>query len=92
VVEPPPPPAPTTDRIDFDRGSARITNVAKARLDGIALRLRENPRAPVVITGYPENGTAPAGSRSRANGPRTPRRTWWTATASMLRASRRKRT
>ena len=56
VVEPPPPPAPTTDSIDFDRGSSRITNIAKARLDSIALRLRENPRATVVITGYPDSG------------------------------------
>ena len=58
VVAPPPPPAPTTDTIDFDRGSARITNIAKARLDAVALRLRENPRATVVITGYPDSGTA----------------------------------
>jgi len=55
VVEPPPP-APTTDSIDFDRGSSRITNIAKARLDSVALRLRENPRATVVITGYPDSG------------------------------------
>ena len=58
VVAPPPPPAPTTDTIDFDRGSARVTNIAKARLDAVALRLRENPRATVVITGYPDDGTA----------------------------------
>ena len=51
-------PAPTTDTIDFDRGSARITNIAKARLDAVALRLRENPRATVDITGYPDDGTA----------------------------------
>ena len=56
VVEPPPPPAPTTDTIDFDRASSRITNIAKARLDSVALRLRENPRATVVITGYPDSG------------------------------------
>lgn len=57
VVEAPPPPAPTTDTIDFDRGSSRITNIAKARLDSVALRLRENPRATVVITGYPDSGS-----------------------------------
>ena len=61
VVAPPPPPAPTTDTIDFDRGSAHITNIAKARLDAVALRLRENPRATVAITGFPDDGTA--GSR-----------------------------
>jgi outer membrane protein OmpA-like peptidoglycan-associated protein len=61
VVAAPAPPAPTTDTIDFDRGSAHITNIAKARLDAVALRLRENPRATVVITGSPDDGTA--GSR-----------------------------
>ncbi|HEV8609336.1 MAG TPA: OmpA family protein [Thermoanaerobaculia bacterium] len=58
VVAAPPPPAPTTDTIDFDRGSARISNIAKARLDTVAIRLRENPRATVVITGSPDDGTA----------------------------------
>jgi outer membrane protein OmpA-like peptidoglycan-associated protein len=57
VVAPPPPPAPTTDTIDFDRGSAHISNIAKARLDAVALRLRENPSATVVVTGYPDEGT-----------------------------------
>lgn len=66
VVAPPPPPAPTTDTIEFDRGSARITNIAKARLDAVALRLRENPRATVVITGYPDEGTASARRESLA--------------------------
>jgi OmpA family len=66
VVAPPPPPAPTTDTIDFDRGSARITNIAKARLDAVALRLRENQRATVVITGYPDDGTASARRESLA--------------------------
>ena len=66
VVAPPPPPAPTTDTIDFYRGSARITNIAKARLDAVALRLRENPRATVVITGYPDDGTAASRRESLA--------------------------
>lgn len=66
VVAPPPPPAPTTDTIDFDRGSARITNIAKARLDEVALRLRENPRATVMITGFPDDGTASARRESLA--------------------------
>jgi hypothetical protein len=67
VVAPPPPPAPTTDTIDFDRGSARITNIAKARLDAVALRLRENPRATVVVTGYPDDGTAASRRESLAH-------------------------
>ena len=67
VVAPPPPPAPTTDTIDFDRGSAHITSIAKARLDAVALRLRENPRATVVITGYPDDGTAASRRESLGN-------------------------
>jgi len=47
-----------TDMIDFDRGGTRITNISKARLDTVALRLRGNPRATVVITGYADDGTA----------------------------------
>jgi outer membrane protein OmpA-like peptidoglycan-associated protein len=75
VVSPPPPPAPTTDSIDFDRGSTHITNIAKARLDAVALRLRENPRATVVITGHADDGTAPSRreslARQRAENART---------------------
>lgn len=64
VVTPPPPAprAPTTDTIDFDRGRSRLTNIAKAKLDAVALRLRENPRATVEITGFPDT----AGSRGEA--------------------------
>jgi hypothetical protein len=51
---PPPPPAPTTDTIDFDHGKARLTNIAKARLDAVALRLRDNPRATCEVIGYPD--------------------------------------
>ena len=60
-VVPPPPPSlpPTTDEIDFDKGSARLDNIAKAKLDSIALRLRENPRATVLVTGHPDAATGP---------------------------------
>jgi outer membrane protein OmpA-like peptidoglycan-associated protein len=66
VVAAPPPAAPTTDTIGFDSGSARITNIAKARLDDVALRLRENPRATVVITGNPDDRTAASRQESLA--------------------------
>ena len=65
IVTPPPPMPPTVDDIDFDRGRSRVTNLAKARLDAVALRLRENPRATVVITGYPD-GSAGAGREALA--------------------------
>ncbi len=53
---PPPPPAPIREPIDFDHGKARVTNIAKAKLDAVAMRLRDNPRATVTITGYPDAG------------------------------------
>jgi OOP family OmpA-OmpF porin len=54
---PPPAPAPrqTTDEIFFDAGSARLTNIAKAVLDGVALRMRNDLNATAVITGYSDN-------------------------------------
>jgi OOP family OmpA-OmpF porin len=54
---PPAPPAPrkTTDEIYFDTGSARLTNIAKAMLDGIALRMKNDLNSTAVITGYTDN-------------------------------------
>ena len=57
---PPPPPAPMREPVDFDLGKARISNIVKARLDSVALRLRDNPRATVTVIGYPDTG---AGAR-----------------------------
>ena len=45
------------DTIDFDHGKSRVTNIAKARLDAVALRLRDNPRATITVTGYPDAGS-----------------------------------
>jgi outer membrane protein OmpA-like peptidoglycan-associated protein len=59
----PPPPAPrmTRDEIQFDAGSARLTNIAKAILDGIALRMKNDLNATAVVTGYSDNaGSEPA--------------------------------
>ena len=57
VVEQPPPPPQTirTDEINFEPGSARLTNIAKAILDDVALRMRENPRATAYVTGYTDD-------------------------------------
>lgn len=54
---PPPPPTPkfTRDEIFFDAGSARLTNIAKAILDGIALRMKNDLNATAVVTGYSDN-------------------------------------
>ncbi len=63
VPPPPPPPAPITESVNFDHGKARVTNIAKAKLDAVALRLRDNPHATVTITGYPDTGV---GARQEA--------------------------
>jgi outer membrane protein OmpA-like peptidoglycan-associated protein len=72
VPPPPPPPAPrtTSDEIYFDAGSARLTNIAKAILDGVALRMRNDLNSTAVITGFSDSvGTEEANldiSRRRA--------------------------
>ena len=50
-------PQPTirTDEINFEPGSARLTNIAKAILDDVALRMRQEPDATIVVTGYTDN-------------------------------------
>jgi outer membrane protein OmpA-like peptidoglycan-associated protein len=51
------PPAPrtetsTSDEILFDPAKARLTNIAKAILDGVALRLKNNLSATCTVVGY----------------------------------------
>jgi outer membrane protein OmpA-like peptidoglycan-associated protein len=59
IPAPPPPPAPapraTSDEIYFDAGSARLTNIAKAILDGVALRMKNDLNSTAVVTGYSDN-------------------------------------
>ena len=56
---PPPPPRPsprqTSDEIFFDGKSARLTNIAKAVLDGVALRMKNDLNATAIVTGYTDN-------------------------------------
>ena len=57
-VAPPPVRTPTdirTDEIHFEAGSARLTNIAKAILDEVALRMRQEPTAIATVTGYTDN-------------------------------------
>jgi outer membrane protein OmpA-like peptidoglycan-associated protein len=60
---PVPPPAPPvapprqpqtlrTDEIHFEIGSARLTNIAKAILDEVALRMKQEPSATALVIGY----------------------------------------
>jgi outer membrane protein OmpA-like peptidoglycan-associated protein len=57
VAPAPPAPAPTmtTDEIQFDAGSARLTNIAKAILDGVALRMKNDLNATATVTGFSDN-------------------------------------
>ena len=72
VVEAPPAPKPetsTTDEILFDAGKSRLTNIAKAILDGVALRLKNNLSATCTIVGHAdpkEKGDVAALSAARA--------------------------
>lgn len=62
-VPPPPPPVATppqrqelrTDEIQFESGSARLTNIAKAILDDVALRMKQEPAATAIVIGYTDN-------------------------------------
>jgi outer membrane protein OmpA-like peptidoglycan-associated protein len=59
----PPPPPPVvppphvpqelrTDEIHFEPGSARLTNIAKAILDDVALRMKQEPSSTAIVIGY----------------------------------------
>ena len=52
---PPPQPKTTRDEIFFDGTSARLTNIAKAILDGIALRMKSDLNSTALVTGYTDN-------------------------------------
>ncbi len=44
-----------TDEIHFESGSARLTNIAKAILDEVALRMRQEPSATAAVIGYTDD-------------------------------------
>jgi outer membrane protein OmpA-like peptidoglycan-associated protein len=56
--EPPPVTAPhvptelRTDEIHFEAGSARLSNIAKAILDDVALRMKQEPTSTAIAIGY----------------------------------------
>lgn len=56
-----PPRVPTeirTDEIHFEPGSARLTNIAKAILDDVALRMKQEPSSSAIVIGYTDNREA----------------------------------
>ena len=59
----------TTDEVLYDASKSRLTNIAKAILDGVALRLKNNLAATCTITGYAdpsEKGDREALAKARA--------------------------
>jgi OOP family OmpA-OmpF porin len=56
VAEPQAPQELRTDAVAFEKSSARVTNVGKALLDDVALRLRQEPAATAIVTGYAAPG------------------------------------
>lgn len=44
-----------TDEIHFEAGSARLTNIAKAILDEVALRMKQEPAATALVIGYTDD-------------------------------------
>ena len=53
-----PPAAPQelrTDEIHFEPGSARLTNIAKAILDEVALRMKQEPSSTALVIGFTDD-------------------------------------
>ncbi|HEX5854524.1 MAG TPA: OmpA family protein, partial [Thermoanaerobaculia bacterium] len=81
VAAPEPPAVPvarpstsTTDEILFDAAKSRLTNIAKAILDGVALRLKNNLAATCTISASTDpkekSGDRPALAKARADAAR----------------------
>lgn len=63
---PPPPPAPveTREEITFPSSSDRLSNIAKAKLDEVALRLKQSPGATALIIGHADGQGAEAANQA----------------------------
>ncbi len=55
VAAPPPPQPLRTDEIHFEPGSGRLTNIAKAILDEVGLRMKQEPAATALVIGYTDD-------------------------------------
>jgi outer membrane protein OmpA-like peptidoglycan-associated protein len=66
---PPPPPAPAPRpeqrvTVNFTAGSARLSNIAKAKLDEVALQMKQDPTLRAQVLGYTDaSGSADANQR-----------------------------
>ena len=41
--------------VQFNSGSARLSNIAKAKLDEVALRMRQDPELSALVIGYSDS-------------------------------------
>jgi outer membrane protein OmpA-like peptidoglycan-associated protein len=62
---PPPPPAPAPKAeervtVNFTPGSARLSNIAKAKLDEVALKMKQDPTLHAQVVGYTDQTGSPA--------------------------------
>jgi outer membrane protein OmpA-like peptidoglycan-associated protein len=55
VAQPRQPQELRTDEIHFEPGSARLTNIAKAILDEVALRMKQEPTSTALVIGYTDD-------------------------------------
>lgn len=55
VAQPRQPQELRTDEIHFEPGSARLTNIAKAILDEVALRMKQEPSSTALVIGYTDD-------------------------------------
>jgi len=64
---PPPPPAPERTEVtcDFTSGSARLTNICKAKLDEVALRMKQEPDSTAQVIGYADGASGSQSSNQR---------------------------
>lgn len=61
---PPPPPKPEIrEVVHFDSGGARLSNIAKAKLDEVALKMKQDPELRALVIGYSDSTGSPGGNQ-----------------------------
>ena len=50
---------------EFTPGSARLTNICKARLDEVALRMKQDPDSTAQVIGYADSATGSQSGNQR---------------------------
>ncbi len=66
---PPPPPAPAPKpeervTVNFPPGSARLSNIAKAKLDEVALKMKQDPELRAQVIGYSDTSGSASGNQT----------------------------